>query len=229
MTLDRKILVIDDEVSIRRFLKVSLENQGYSIIEAANGGDGIREFTASRPDAVVLDLGLPDMDGLQVIKTLREWSKVPILVLTVKDDEESKVKILDAGADDYLTKPFGIPELLARLRVAQRHKSENEPASPIFKSGSLEVDLAGRVIKLKAVEIHLTATEYGILCLLIKNAGKVVTHRQILKEIWGPNAVEHKQYLRVYVGHLRKKLEPDEGSTKLIVTEPGVGYRLLVP
>ncbi len=221
----RKIVVIDDEASIRKFLKVSLEMEGYQIKEAINGKDGLREVIAHHPDVVILDLGLPDMDGLQVLKAIREWSQVSIIVLTVREDEESKVKILDAGADDYLTKPFSVPELLARLRVAERHADADEDVTPLFRSGPLEVDLTGRVVKVNGQEVHLTSTEYGILHLLIKNAGKVVTHRQILKEIWGPNSVEHTQYLRVYVGHLRKKLEIDE-SVKLILTEPGVGYRL---
>lgn len=225
----RKILVIDDEVSIRRFLKVSLENQDYQIIEACSGKDGIRDVIGTKPDVIILDLGLPDMDGLDVIKAVRDWSKIPIIVLTVRDDEDSKVKILDAGADDYLTKPFGVPELLARLRVVERHYLVQETYDHPFQSGSLAVDLIGRIVKVNGNEVHLTATEFGILRLLIKNVGKVVTHRQILKEIWGPNSVEHTQYIRVYVGHLRKKLEPSEESAKLIVTEPGVGYRLLLP
>ncbi len=177
---------------------------------------------------IILDLGLPDINGLEVIQKVREWSKTPIIVLTVRGDEESKVKVLDAGADDYLTKPFSVPELLARLRVAERHVTTLDSNESIFKSGPLEVDMAGRIVKVGAKEIHLTSTEYAILCCFVKNAGKVITHRQILKEIWGPNSVEHTQYLRVYVGHLRRKIEPDAESTKLIVTEPGVGYRLLI-
>jgi two-component system, OmpR family, KDP operon response regulator KdpE len=224
----KKILVIDDEASIRRLLKVSLEGQGYQVEESCSGKDGIQAVIETKPDVVILDLGLPDMDGFQIIKTVRDWSKVPIIVLTVRDDDASKVAILDAGANDYITKPFSVPELLARLRVAERHVREQESQTHIFQSGVLEVDLAGRIVKVNGIEIHLTLTEYGILRLLIKNAGKVVTHRQILKEVWGPNALEHTQYIRVYVGHLRKKLEPAEGAVKLIATEPGVGYRLLV-
>lgn len=220
--------MIDDEAAIRKFLRVSLENDGYSVFEAATGKDGIRECTASRPDLVILDLGLPDMDGHEVIRKVREWSKVPIIVLTVKEDEESKVKVLDAGADDYLTKPFSVPELTARIRVAERHSLPTNLNETSFKSGRLEVDLAGRIVKVSGKETHLTATEYDILKLLIKHAGKVVTQRQILQEIWGPNSVEHTQYLRVYLGHLRKKIESDSNSEKLIITEPGVGYRLLI-
>jgi len=225
----KKILIIDDEAPIRKFLRLSLTTEGYTVIEAATGKDGIRELIASRAELVILDLGLPDLSGEEVLLKIREWSKVPVIVLTAKGDEESKVKVLDAGADDYLTKPFSVTELLARLRVAERHASTQDPPSSIFQSGPLSVDLSGRIIKLSGKEIHLTATEYGILRLLIKNAGKVVTHRQILQEIWGPNSVEHTQYIRVYVGHLRKKLEPEEALTKLITTEAGVGYRLRVP
>lgn len=228
MKPNKKILVIDDEATIRRFLRVSLENEGCSVVEAGTGKDGIRECIASRPDIAVLDLGLPDMDGFEVIRKIREWSQVPIIVLTVREDEESKVKVLDAGADDYLTKPFSVPELLARIRVAERHSLPGNTNETTFKSGRLEVDLAGRIVKVAGEGIHLTATEFDILKILIKHAGKVVTQRQILKEVWGPNAVEHTQYLRVYLGHLRKKIESDPNSDKLIVTEPGVGYRLLI-
>ncbi len=226
MKTNKKILVIDDETAIRKFLRVGLENAGYEVAEEKNAQDGIRELIGFRPDLVILDLGLPDRDGLEVISKIREWSQIPIIVLTVKEDEEIKVAALDNGADDYLTKPFSMPELLARLRAGLRHSSLQKD-SPLFKSGPLEVDLEGRLVTVYNQEIHLTSTEFDILRLLIKHVGKVVTHRQMLKEIWGPNAVEHTQYLRVYVGHLRKKLETDE-SIKLIVTEAGVGYRLLL-
>ncbi len=226
MKLDKKILVVDDEAAIRKFLRVSLESEGYQVVEAANAADGIRELIGTRADLMILDLGLPDREGFEVIQKVREWSKIPILILTVKEDEESKVKALDLGADDYLTKPFSIPELLARIRVAERHASAPSTTSSVFKSGSLEVDLIGHWVKTNGKEIHLTATEYDILKLLIKYAGKVVTHRQILQEIWGPNSVEHTQYLRVYVGQLRKKIETND--KKLILTEPGVGYRLAI-
>lgn len=224
----KKILVIEDETPIRKFLRVSFENEGCEVVEALTGKDGIREIISARPDVIILDLGLPDMDGLDVIRKVREWSKIPIIVLTVKEDEESKVRVLDAGADDYLIKPFSIPELMARLRVAERHANSTNNTPTLFTSGSLEVDFLGHIVRVSGQEIHLTATEYDILKLLIKHAGKVVTHRQILQEIWGPNAVEHKQYLRVYVGHLRKKIESGQVTEKFIVTEPGVGYRLLI-
>ena len=224
----KKILVIDDEPPIRKFLRVSLENENYQIIEAATAKDGIRELIGARPDVVILDLGLPDMGGIEVIGKIREWSKVPILVLTVREEEETKVMALDAGADDYLTKPFGVPELMARLRVAERHALGADPNISKFQTGSLAVDIAGHVVTVQGKEVHLTSTEFAILKLLIKHAGKVVTHRQILQEIWGPNSVEHTQYLRVYMGHLRKKIESSSAVEKIIATEPGVGYRLLV-
>ena len=221
-----KILMVDDEAAIRKFLRVSLEAEGYSVAEAASGKEGLLQAATQRPDLVVLDLGLSDMDGLEMLKTLREWSTVPVLVLTVRDSERDKVALLDAGADDYLTKPFGIPELLARLRVALRHRVPSSGLEPVFRSGPLEIDFSARQVKMRGQEVRLSATEYGILCLLARHAGKVVLHRQILKEIWGPNSVEHTQYLRVYVGHLRKKLEGTDSKTSLILTEPGVGYRL---
>lgn len=226
MKQQKKILVIDDELAIRRFLRVSLERENYSVSEAESGQAGIQQVIAVRPDLVVLDLGLPDMSGQDVLQKVREWSQVPIIMLTVKDDDESKVKALDAGADDYLTKPFSAPELLARIRVAERHSTSVENNST-FKSGKLEVDLLAHVVRVSGKEVHLTSTEFDILKLLIKYAGKVVTHRQILKEVWGPNSVEHTQYLRVYLGQLRKKIELD-GAHKVIITEPGVGYRLVV-
>lgn len=227
MTSRKTILVIDDEPAIRKFLRVSLESQHYDVVEASTGKDGIREAIGVRPDVIILDMGLPDMDGIEVVCQIRSWSQVPILVLTVKEDEATKVSVLDAGADDYLTKPFSMPELLARLRVAERHANTVGNDGPIFKSGSLEVDLNARLVKVRGKEVRLTATEYDILRLFVKHAGRVVTHRQILQEIWGPNAVEHTQYLRVYVGFLRKKLEVNK-SEKIIATEPGVGYRLLL-
>jgi len=224
--VDKKILVVDDESAIRKFLKVSLESEGYQVFEAGTAADGIRQLIATRANFMILDLGLPDREGFEVIQKVREWSKVPILVLTVKEDEESKVRALDLGADDYLTKPFSVPELLARIRVAERHTHLPDLTSSLFQSGALTVDLLAHLVKVSGKEIHLTATEYDILKLLIKYAGKVVTHRQILQEVWGPNSVEHTQYLRVYVGQLRKKIEITD--KKLILTESGVGYRLAI-
>ncbi|MGA2865820.1 MAG: response regulator [Verrucomicrobiota bacterium] len=219
-------LVIDDELQIRRLLRVCLEANGYRVLEAATGQEGLTQAAQHPPDVVILDLGLPDMDGVVVLKRLREWSRVPVVVLSVRDREEDKIAALDNGADDYVTKPFGAGELLARLRVAHRHAL---PAaeSPLFRAGDLAVDLTARVVKLKGQEVKLTATEYSLLRLFVQHAGKVLTHRQILKEVWGPNYVEQTHYLRVYIAHLREKLEPDPSRPRLIITEPGVGYRLL--
>jgi len=218
-------LIIDDELQIRRLLRACLEANGYRVQEAATGQDGISEAAQHPPDVVLLDLGLPDADGVTVLKRIREWSRVPVIVLSVRDREEDKVAALDNGADDYITKPFGTAELLARLRVTQRHTI---PAtdSPVFRNGSFEIDLTTRIVKVKGVEVKLTATEYSLLRLLVQHAGKVLTHRQILKDVWGPGYVEQSHYLRVYVAHLREKLEEDPSKPRLITTEPGVGYRL---
>ena len=219
-------LVIDDELQMRRLLRVCLESNGYRVLEAATGKDGITEAAQHPPDVVLLDLGLPDMEGVAVLKRLREWSQVPVVVLSVRDREEDKIAALDNGADDYVTKPFATGELLARLRVAQRHALPAAENS-VFRSGDLEVDLAARVVKLGAQEVKLTATEYSLLRLFVQHAGKVLTQRQILREVWGPNAVEQTHYLRVYMAHLREKLERDPSKPRLFVTEPGVGYRLM--
>jgi two-component system KDP operon response regulator KdpE len=219
-------LVIDDEIQIRRLLRVSLEAHGYRVFEAATGQEGITEAAQRHPAVVLLDLGLPDMDGVTVLKRLREWSRVPVVVLSVRDREEDKIAALDNGADDYVTKPFSTGELLARLRVAQRH---NQPTTEnaVFHNGTLEVDLTSRQVKLKGKEVRLTATEYNLLRLLVQHAGKVLTHRQILREVWGPTYVEQTHYLRVYVAHLREKLEANPSQPKLLISEPGIGYRLL--
>lgn len=224
--LKPNVLVIDDELQIRRLLRACLEGNGYRVLEAATGQEGITQAAQHPPDIVLLDLGLPDMDGVAVLKRLREWSHVPVVVLSVREREEDKVAALDNGADDYVTKPFGTSELLARLRVAQRHAS---PAAelPVFRSDELEVDLTARVVKRKGHEVKMTATEYSLLRLFVQHAGKVLTHRQILKEVWGPAYVEQTHYLRVYIAHLREKLESEPSRPRLIVTEPGVGYRLL--
>jgi len=219
-------LVVDDEVQIRRLLRLTLEAQGYRVFEAVSGQEGLLEAAQRRPDVVLLDLGLPDMDGVEVLKRLREWSHVPILVLSVRDREEQKIAALDNGADDYVTKPFSSGELLARLRVAQRH-GQPPPDTAVFQSGNLEVDLTARIVKLKGKEVKLTATEYALLRLFVQHAGRVLTHRQILREVWGPNYEEQTHYLRVYVGHLRDKLEVDPGCPALLITEPGIGYRLI--
>jgi two-component system KDP operon response regulator KdpE len=219
-------LVIDDELQMRRLLRVCLEANGYRVAEAATGQDGIAEAAQHPPDVVILDLGLPDMEGFAVLKRLREWSRVPVVVLSVRDREEDKIAALDAGADDYVTKPFSSGELLARLRVAQRHAAPTSETT-VFRSGQLEVDLAARVVKVKGHEVKLTATEYSLLRLFVQHAGKVLTHQQILREVWGPNYVEQTHYLRVYLAHLREKLEATPAQPELLITEPGVGYRLI--
>jgi two-component system KDP operon response regulator KdpE len=222
-----RILVVDDEVAIRRFLKISLEADGHTYFESENGQAGLVAAATQRPALIILDLGLPDMDGLVFLTRLREWSTIPVIVLTVKDSESDKVALLDAGADDYLTKPFSVPELLARIRVTLRHNLPEE-SEPIFRSHDLEVDLADRTVKVGGAIVKLTATEYEILRILVRHAGKVVTQRQLLKDVWGPHAVEQSQYLRVYIAQLRKKLSSKSSHSELIQTEAGVGYRLMV-
>jgi two-component system KDP operon response regulator KdpE len=195
-------------------------------LEAPTGQEGITEAAQHPPDVVILDLGLPDMEGVAVLKRLREWSRVPVVVLSVRDREDDKIAALDHGADDYVTKPFGTGELLARLRVAQRHATPL-PQNTVFRSGELEADLSSRIVKLKGKEVKLTATEYSLLRLFVQHAGKVLTHRQILREVWGPNYVEQTHYLRVYMAHLREKLEANPAEPTVLLTEPGIGYRLV--
>lgn len=222
-----RILVIDDEAAIRRLLKISLEAEGYVFLEAADGQQGLVMASTQRPELVILDLGLPDNDGLIILKRLREWSAVPVIVLTVRDSDAEKVALLDAGADDYLTKPFSVPELLARVRVALRHAGPAEDAA-VIHSGRVEIDLAARTVTVSGKQVKLTATEYDILRLLARHAGRVVTQSQMLKEIWGPHAADQSQYLRVYISQLRKKLEHDPSRPELILTEPAVGYRFII-
>lgn len=223
-----KILVVDDEVSVSRFVRHSLESNGFTVVEAANGKDGLQRLLEDRPDLMVLDFGLPDISGIEVLKKLREWSKVPVIFLTVRDSDSDKIAALDGGADDYLTKPFSMPELLARIRVALRHSLPPENA-PVFKSGPLEMDRASHIVRINGQEIKLTATEYSLLSVLVRHAGKVVPHRTILRDVWGPNSVEHNHYLRVYFGQIRKKFEAaQEGAGAILENESGVGYRLRV-
>jgi two-component system KDP operon response regulator KdpE len=217
-------VIIDDEVQIRRLLRVALESENYQVHEAETGQLGLVEIANRKPAVILLDLGLPDIDGLQVLKRLREWSEAPVIVLTVRNDEQEKVAALDAGAEDYVTKPFSTPELLARLRAAQRKTRPAEEIS-VFKHGDLMVDLTARVVTRGGHEVKLTATEYALLRLFVKNPGRVLTHRYILREIWGPKSEEHRQYLRVYVTHLRQKIETDPTQPRLIKTEQGIGYR----
>jgi len=221
------VVVVDDESQIRRLLRVSLETQGFAVHLAATGQEGIRLVQGKKPDVVLLDLGLPDGDGAEVLSDLRRWSSVPVIILSVRNAEEEIVRLLDEGADDYVVKPFSTVELVARMRVAVRHHAP--PGTPeAFVSGHLKVDLEDRSVTLADQPVKLTPTEYGLLRLFVQHAGRILTHRQILREVWGPNADEETNYLRVYITGLRKKLECNPQMPELIVTEPGVGYRLRV-
>jgi two-component system, OmpR family, KDP operon response regulator KdpE len=220
-------LVIDDEPQIRRLLRVTLEANGYRVFDAATGNDGVAQAAQRKPDVVLLDLGLPDLNGLTVLKRIREWSKVPVLILSVRDQEEEKIAALDSGADDYVTKPFNSGELLARLRAALRH-GQPQGADAIFRVGNLEVDLSKRLVLKDGAEVKLTPIEYSLLRLMITHAGKVLTHRQLLTEVWGEKAVGQSHYLRVHMAHLREKLEANPSAPEMIITEPAVGYRLVV-
>lgn len=220
-----KILVIDDDGAIRKYLRAVLHSPDYLVVEAENGEDGVRAAAKEQPDVVLLDLGLPDVDGVEVAKRLREWSRVPIIVLSARGQETDKVAALDAGADDYLTKPFGSAELLARIRVALRHSAPVESA-PVIEAHGVRIDLATREVSIDGKDVHLTPNEFALLSILARNAGKVVTHQQLLTNVWGPEYKTESHYLRVYMGQLRHKLEMDPSQPKLISTESGVGYRL---
>ncbi len=221
------VLVIEDEPQMRRFLKASLESHDYGLVEAVNAREGLSQATGRNPDAILLDLGLPDLDGIELTRRLREWCRTPIIVISARGREQDKIAALDAGADDYLTKPFGIGELLARLRVALRHAAAPDGGGePVVEVGDLKVDLAARLVFRKGAEVHLTPIEYKLLATLARHAGKVLTHRQLLKEAWGPNAVEQTHYVRVYMTQLRHKLEDDPSRPRYLLTESGVGYRL---
>lgn len=222
-----RILIVDDERPIRRFLKTSLGAQGYEVLEAATGKDAISEVIQNKPDLLILDLGLPDINGIEVTRRLREWSKIPIVILSVRESENDKIAALDMGADDYLTKPFGIGELMARIRVALRHASPM-PQDAVFKTGALEVDLTSRIVKLNGEEVQLTPTEYDLLRVLVTHAGKVITHSYLLREVRGIGYQNDNHLLRVHMSNLRRKLEPDPNRPQYIITEPGVGYRLYV-
>jgi two-component system, OmpR family, KDP operon response regulator KdpE len=221
-----RILVVDDEKQIRRMLKAALEGYGYDIAEAASGHEGLSQTSIFHPDVIILDLGLPDIDGIEVIERLREWTQVPVIVLSVREHEDDKIKALDVGADDYVTKPFSMGELLARLRAALRRTAGSED-TPILVFGELSIDISHRNVSVRGEEVKLTPTEYEVLKYLTQQAGRVVTHRQLLKAVWGSNYQEHSQYLRVYIGQLRRKLELDPSQPAYIITEPGVGYRLV--
>lgn len=223
---DLRILVVDDERSIRRFLKASLGSQ-FTILEASSGEEALAAVAAEHPDLVILDLGLPDMDGLEVTRRLREWSQIPIIIVSVRDREEEKIAALDAGADDYLTKPFGVGELMARLRVAMR-RSVTPDNEPVFTSGNLVVDLSLREVRVNEQSVALTPTEYDLLRALVKHVGKVLTHDQLLRAVWGTAYQSETHMLQVNISNLRRKIEPDPSRPTYIVTEPGVGYRLKI-
>lgn len=222
------VLVVEDEPQMRRFLRASLASHGFRLIEAETSQEAVVQATTHSPDIVLMDLGLPDGDGMELTRRLREWSRVPVIVISARGREEDKVEALDAGADDYLTKPFGVNELLARIRVALRHAGQagTANATPILDLGVLRVDQEHRVVTVDGREVHLTPIEYKLLVLLAKNAGKVLTHRQILSDVWGPAYVGQTHYVRVRMAELRKKLESGGAPTRLLLTEPGVGYRL---
>jgi two-component system, OmpR family, KDP operon response regulator KdpE len=223
------VLVIEDDAQIRRFLRASLASQGYRLLEAVTGEEGIRLAASHRPDLIILDLGLPDMDGLRVARGIREIATTPIVILSARGQERDKIDALDAGADDYVTKPFGVGELLARMRVALRHAAREgmDPKDePVFEVADLHVDLVRRHVVLRGEEIHLTPNEYKILAALVRHAGRVITHRQLLQEVWGPSFGDQTHYLRVYMQQLRKKLEDTPARPRYLRTEPGVGYRL---
>jgi len=222
------VLIIDDEPQIRRLLRVTLEANGYEVFDAVTGQDGIVQAAQRRPEIILLDLGLPDLDGVEVLIRIREWSRVPVIVLSVRDRENDKIAALDAGADDFVTKPFGSGELLARLRTTLR-RAQPQSAQAVFRAGNLEVDMAARIVRKNGQEVKLTPTEYALLRLLVVHAGKVLTHRHLLTEVWGPNAATQTHYLRVHIAHLREKLEADAANHKFIITEPGVGYRVMEP
>ena len=226
MTDSARILVVDDEPQILRFLRASLGASGFEVIEAATGAEALKRAAADAPEIIVLDLGLPDMDGKDVIKALREWSEIPIIVLSARAREAEKVEALDLGADDYVNKPFGIGELLARLRAALRHRLRQQGATPVVKAGDLKIDMARHKVMRGESEIHLTPKEFDLLRLLAQNAGKVVTHRQLLQAVWGPAHLEDTAYLRVFIGQVRRKIDAEDGAASLIENAAGVGYRL---
>jgi two-component system KDP operon response regulator KdpE len=223
-----KVLIVDDEPPVRRFLHTLLDSNGFRVFDARTGAEGLSEASMRNPDLILLDLGLPDMDGLEVTRRIREWTQTPIIVLSARGQERDKVDALNQGADDYLTKPFGAEELLARMRVALRHAARGAASEPIFEAGDLRLDLAARRVFVAGAEVHLTPTEYKLLGVLVRHAGKVVTHGQLLKEVWGPTYVNQTDYIRVYMRQLRHKLEKDPAQPRFFINEPGVGYRLKV-
>lgn len=221
------VLIIEDEKGIRRLLRTALEGDSVRVFEAEDLARGLVEAATRKPDLVILDLGLPDGDGITFVQEFRQWSSVPVLVLSARDSEHDKIAALDAGADDYMTKPFGVGELQARLRVLMRRYSGSEKNDPVYEFGDICVDIAGRQVRKGGEEVHLTPIEFRLLTILIGHSGKVLTQRQLLNEVWGPNAVEHAHYLRIYMGHLRQKLETDPARPQHFITETGIGYRFV--
>ncbi|MGJ7118075.1 two-component system response regulator KdpE [Morganella morganii] len=221
------VLIIEDEKGIRRLLRTALEGDSLRVFEAEDLARGLVEAATRKPDLVILDLGLPDGDGITFVQEFRQWSSVPVLVLSARDSEHDKIAALDAGADDYMTKPFGVGELQARLRVLLRRYPRNEKNDPVYEFGDIRVDIAGRQVSKSGEEVHLTPIEFRLLTILIGHSGKVLTQRQLLNEVWGPNAVEHAHYLRIYMGHLRQKLETDPARPQHFITETGIGYRFV--
>jgi two-component system, OmpR family, KDP operon response regulator KdpE len=220
-------IVVEDEPQIRRFVRAALESEHWRVVEAGTLKDGLSEAGTRRPDLVVLDLALPDGDGIDLVRSMRAWSNSPILVLSARGEEKDKIQALDAGADDYLTKPFGIGELLARVRALARRRGRLDAVEPVFRVGDIEIDFSARRVKRAGQPVRLTPIEYRLLTLLATNAGRVLTHRQILREVWGPSHVEHEHYTRIYMGHLRRKLEADPAQPRFLLTETAVGYRLV--
>lgn len=221
------VLIVEDEHAIRRFLRTALEADGLRVYEAETLQRGLLEAATRKPDLIILDLGLPDGDGIDFIRDLRQWSAIPVIVLSARSEESDKIAALDAGADDYLSKPFGIGELQARLRVALRHHASGASPEPVVHFSNVKVDIAARLVHRGDEEIHLTPIEFRLLAVLLNNAGKVLTQRQLLNQVWGPNAVEHSHYLRIYMGHLRQKLELDPARPRHFLTETGIGYRFM--
>ncbi len=221
------VLIIEDEKGIRRLLRTALEGDSVRVFEAEDLARGLVEAATRKPDLVILDLGLPDGDGITFVQEFRQWSSVPVLVLSARDSEHDKIAALDAGADDYMTKPFGVGELQARLRVLMRRYPGSEKNDPVYEFGDICVDIAGRQVRKGREEVHLTPIEFRLLTILIGHSGKVLTQRQLLNEVWGPNAVEHAHYLRIYMGHLRQKLETDPARPQHFITETGIGYRFV--
>lgn len=221
------VLIIEDEKGIRRLLRTALEGDSVRVFEAEDLARGLVEAATRKPDLVILDLGLPDGDGITFVQEFRQWSSVPVLVLSARDSEHDKIAALDAGADDYMTKPFGVGELQARLRVLMRRYPGSEKNDPVYEFGDICVDIPGRQVRKGGEEVHLTPIEFRLLTILIGHSGKVLTQRQLLNEVWGPNAVEHAHYLRIYMGHLRQKLETDPARPQHFITETGIGYRFV--